>query len=89
MSNPNTKIIIGLSGGVDSSVAAYLLKQQGYLIEAVFMKNWESDDNDEYCTAETDAKDAKAVCEQLDIPLHIVSFAKEYWDHVFEYFLDE
>lgn len=85
----NEKIYLGLSGGVDSAVAAMLLKKQGYAVEAVFMQNWESDDNDEFCTAEQDAKDAKAVAEHLGIKLHLVNFAKRYWDQVFEHFLNE
>ncbi len=83
------KIIIGLSGGVDSSVSALLLQQQGYEVEALFMKNWEEDDTSEYCAAETDLADAQKVCEVLDIPLHTVNFSGEYWDRVFEYFLAE
>lgn len=85
----NEKIIVGLSGGVDSAVAAYLLKQQGYQVEAMFMKNWEEDDTEEYCSAAEDLTDAQQVCDQLDIPLHSVNFASEYWDRVFEYFLEE
>ena len=83
------KIIIGMSGGVDSSVAALLLKQQGYEVEALFMKNWEEDDTEEYCSASVDLADAQQVCDKLDIPLHSVNFATEYWDNVFEYFLEE
>ena len=83
------KIIIGLSGGVDSSVSALLLKQQGYEVEALFMKNWEEDDTQDYCSAAEDLADAQQVCDQLDIPLHSVNFATEYWDRVFEYFLEE
>ncbi len=83
------KIIIGLSGGVDSAVSAYLLQQQGYQVEALFMKNWEEDDTEDYCSAAVDLADARQVCEQLDIPLHSVNFASEYWDRVFSYFLAE
>ncbi|MBC8211475.1 MAG: tRNA 2-thiouridine(34) synthase MnmA [Gammaproteobacteria bacterium] len=83
------KIIIGISGGVDSAVAALLLKQQGYEVEALFMKNWEEDDTAEYCSATVDLADAQQVCDRLDIPLHSVNFATEYWDRVFEYFLEE
>src|SRR3990167_1999414 len=83
------KIIVGMSGGVDSSVAAYLLKQQGYQTEGLFMKNWEQDDANDYCPATQDLADAKAVCDQLNIPLHTVNFATQYWDRVFNYFLDE
>ncbi|MCD6045195.1 MAG: tRNA (5-methylaminomethyl-2-thiouridylate)-methyltransferase, partial [Gammaproteobacteria bacterium] len=82
-------VVIGLSGGVDSSVSAYLLKEQGYAVEAVFMKNWEEDDTDEYCSASVDVADAKAVCDTLNIPLHTVNFAAEYWDRVFDIFLRE
>ncbi len=82
-------VVIGLSGGVDSSVSAYLLKEQGYAVEAVFMKNWEEDDTDEHCSASTDVADAKAVCDTLNIPLHTVNFAAEYWDKVFDIFLRE
>lgn len=87
--NSHKKVIVGMSGGVDSSVSAYLLLQQGYQVEGLFMKNWEEDDTDEYCAAATDLADAEAVCEKLGIPLHTVNFAAEYWDHVFEYFLEE
>lgn len=90
MSNPaNTRVIVGMSGGVDSSVSAYLLQQQGYQVEGLFMKNWEEDDNEEYCTAAADLADAQAVCDKLGIELHTINFSAEYWDRVFEYFLDE
>ncbi len=78
-----------MSGGVDSSVSAYLLKQQGYQVEGLFMKNWEEDDDDEYCAAAEDLKDAQLVCDKLGIELHTINFAAEYWDNVFEYFLEE
>jgi tRNA-specific 2-thiouridylase len=78
-----------MSGGVDSSVAAYLLKEQGYTVEGLFMKNWEEDDSEEYCSAAVDLADAQQVCDRLGIPLHAVNFATEYWDRVFEYFLAE
>ncbi|MDE1514363.1 MAG: tRNA 2-thiouridine(34) synthase MnmA [Vibrio sp.] len=87
--NSQKKVIVGMSGGVDSSVSAYLLKQQGYQVEGLFMKNWEEDDNEEYCTAAEDLADAQAVCDKLNIPLHTINFAAEYWDNVFEYFLAE
>jgi tRNA-specific 2-thiouridylase len=87
--NQNTKVIVGLSGGVDSSVTALLLKQQGYQVEGLFMKNWEGDDTDDYCPAAADLKDVFSICEQLDIPLHIENFSKKYWDHVFAHFLAE
>ncbi|TRW49766.1 tRNA 2-thiouridine(34) synthase MnmA [Aliidiomarina halalkaliphila] len=83
------RVIVGMSGGVDSSVSAYLLIQQGFQVEGLFMKNWEEDDTDEYCAAATDLADAEAVCETLGIPLHTVNFAAEYWDNVFEHFLTE
>ncbi|QSX28643.1 tRNA 2-thiouridine(34) synthase MnmA [Shewanella cyperi] len=83
------KVIVGMSGGVDSSVSAYLLLQQGYQVEGLFMKNWEEDDTNEYCAAAEDLKDAQAVCDKLGIKLHTVNFAAEYWDNVFEYFLAE
>jgi tRNA-specific 2-thiouridylase len=88
-SNHSKKVIVGMSGGVDSSVSAYLLLQQGYQVEGLFMKNWEEDDNDEYCAAAEDLKDAQQVCDTLGIKLHKVNFAAEYWDNVFEYFLAE
>lgn len=78
-----------MSGGVDSSVAALLLIQQGYQVEGLFMKNWDEDDNTEYCTAKVDLADAQKVCNKLGIKLHTANFAAEYWDNVFEYFLDE
>jgi len=84
-----TKVIVGMSGGVDSSVSAYLLQQEGYQVEGLFMKNWEEDDTEEYCAAAQDLEDAKAVCEKLGIKLHTINFATEYWDNVFEYFLAE
>ncbi|WP_394176899.1 tRNA 2-thiouridine(34) synthase MnmA [Thalassotalea litorea] len=87
--NRDLKVIVGMSGGVDSSVSAYLLQQQGYQVEGLFMKNWEEDDDDEYCAAAEDLKDAQAVCEKLGIELHTINFAAEYWDNVFEYFLEE
>ena len=81
------KIILGLSGGVDSAVAALLLKQQGANVQALHMTNWEDDDG--YCTAATDLQDARRICEQIDIPLHRVNFTKQYRNRVFKYFLDE
>lgn len=82
-------IIVGMSGGVDSSVAAFLLKEAGHHVEAVFMKNWEGDDNDQYCPATIDMADAQAVCDRLHIELHCVNFADQYWERVFAYFLQE
>ncbi len=83
------KVITGMSGGVDSSVSAALLKQQGLSVEGMFMKNWEEDDSQEYCSADEDVKDAQAVCDRLNIKLHRRNFATEYWDHVFAEFLAE
>lgn len=82
-------VIVGLSGGVDSSVTALLLQQQGYQVEGLFMKNWEEDDNDRYCPIAQDLEDAETVCKQLKIPFHIANFSAEYWDKVFENFLTE
>ncbi len=84
-----TKVIVGMSGGVDSSVSALLLQQQGYEVEGLFMKNWDEDDGTEYCTARRDLADAQKVCDRLGITLHTANFAAEYWDNVFEYFLQE
>lgn len=78
-----------MSGGVDSSVAALLLIEQGYQVEGLFMKNWEEDDDADYCAAQQDLQDATAVCETLGIPLHSVNFSAEYWNRVFSHFLDE
>ncbi len=83
------KVIVGMSGGVDSSVSALLLLEQGYQVEGLFMKNWEEDDGTEYCTAMTDLADAQAVADQLGIHLHTANFAAEYWDNVFEHFISE
>lgn len=83
------RIVIGMSGGVDSSVAALLLKQQGYDVVGVFMKNWEEKDENGTCTAAEDWEDVQAVCDKIDIPYYSVNFAKEYYDRVFSYFLDE
>ncbi|MEB5970956.1 tRNA 2-thiouridine(34) synthase MnmA [Pantoea dispersa] len=87
--NSQKKVIVGMSGGVDSSVSAWLLQQQGYQVEGLFMKNWEEDDGEEYCTAADDLADAQAVCDKLGIKLHKINFAAEYWDNVFEHFLEE
>ena len=84
-----TKVIVGLSGGVDSSVAALLLLQQGYAVEGLFMKNWQGDDKDGYCAAANDLADAQKVCARLGIKLHTVNFSQTYWDNVFTTFLAE
>ena len=83
------RVIVGMSGGVDSSVSALLLLEQGYQVEGLFMKNWEEDDGTEYCTAMADLADAQAVCDKIGIKLHTANFAAEYWDNVFEHFLAE
>ncbi|QMU60913.1 MAG: tRNA 2-thiouridine(34) synthase MnmA [Gammaproteobacteria bacterium] len=83
------KIIVGMSGGVDSSVSAHLLQKQDLKVEGLFMKNWEEDDDEEYCSASVDLADAQNICDQIGIPLHTVNFSSEYWDRVFEYFLTE
>ena len=87
--NATKKVICGMSGGVDSSVSAFILQQQGYQVEGLFMKNWEEDDDTDYCTAAADLADAQAVCDKLGIKLHKINFAAEYWDNVFEHFLSE
>ena len=84
-----TRVIVGMSGGVDSSVSAVLLIEQGYQVEGLFMKNWEEDDGTDYCTAREDLADAQAVCDKIGIKLHTANFAVEYWDNVFEHFLEE
>ena len=88
-SNTNKTVIVGMSGGVDSSVSALLLIQQGFQVEGLFMKNWDEDDNTEYCTAKEDLADAQAVADKIGIKLHTANFAAEYWDNVFEHFLEE
>lgn len=87
--NAKKKVIIGMSGGVDSSVSAFILQQQGYQVEGLFMKNWEEDDDTDYCTAAADLADAQAVADRLGMKLHKINFAAEYWDNVFEHFLNE
>jgi tRNA-specific 2-thiouridylase len=86
--NSPQRVIVGMSGGVDSSVAALLLKQQGYAVSGLFMKNWE-DFPDGECPAIQDSQDVMAVCDQLGIEMDGINFAKEYWDRVFSYFLEE
>jgi len=83
------KIVVGMSGGVDSSVAALLLRQQGHEVIGVFMKNWEEQDENGVCTSETDWADVRGVCDRIGIPYYSVNFVKEYYDRVFSYFLDE
>ena len=84
-----TLVIVGMSGGVDSSVSALLLQQQGYKVEGLFMKNWDEDDGTDYCTAMDDLADAQKVSDKLGMKLHTANFASEYWDNVFEHFLEE
>jgi tRNA-specific 2-thiouridylase len=84
-----SRVVLGMSGGVDSSVAALLLKEQGYEVIGIFMKNWDDTDEFGHCTAEEDAEDVRRVCAQLDIPFYTVNFEKQYYDKVFAYFLDE
>lgn len=83
------RVILGMSGGVDSSVSGLLLKEAGYDVIALFMKNWSEKDEDGVCTATEDAEDARSVANQLGIPFYTINFEKEYWDRVFTYFLDE
>lgn len=85
----NKTVVIGLSGGVDSSVSAALLKEQGANVHGLFMKNWEEDDTATYCSAEADLNDVRSVCRTLDIPLHTMNFSEEYWERVFSLFLEE
>ncbi len=86
--NSPDRVVLGISGGVDSAVAAALLKDEGLDVHALFMRNWEEDD-DAYCTAAADLQDARRTCDELGIPLHTVSFAEEYRERVFRHFLDE
>ncbi|MCC5797468.1 MAG: tRNA 2-thiouridine(34) synthase MnmA [Methylophaga sp.] len=87
--SPKPKVVVGLSGGVDSSVASLLLKQQGYEVEGLFMKNWVDFADESECTIEDDRKDAQSVAAKVGIPFHEANFAMEYWDFVFKHFLDE
>lgn len=88
-SKANIRVVVGMSGGVDSSVTALLLKQQGYDTIGIFMKNWDEDNEWGQCTAESDAEDVRRVCEHIDIPYYKVNFEKEYFNKIFTYFLDE
>ena len=83
MKNSEKTVVVGMSGGVDSSVSAYLLKEQGFKVVGLFMQNWQSEPG-EVCTSEIDFEDASKVCDMLDIPLHKANFSDEYWDRVFE-----
>jgi tRNA-specific 2-thiouridylase len=83
------RVVLGMSGGVDSSVSALLLREQGYEVIGVFMKNWDDTDEFGHCTAEEDAEDVRRVCDQIGIPYYTVNFEKPYYDKVFAYFLDE
>lgn len=83
------KVIVAMSGGVDSSVSAYLLLQKGYQVEGMFMKNWEEDDTDNYCASTKDLNDVRVVCKKIGIYLHEVNFSEEYWNDVFKIFLYE
>jgi tRNA-specific 2-thiouridylase len=85
----STRVVVGMSGGVDSSVTALLLKQQGYDVVGIFMKNWDDTDEFGHCTAEEDSEDVRRVCEQIGIPYYTVNFERQYYDKVFTYFLDE
>jgi tRNA-specific 2-thiouridylase len=85
----DTRVVVGMSGGVDSSVAALLLKQQGYDVIGIFMKNWDDTDENGVCTATEDYDDVIRVCNQIGIPYYAVNFEKQYWDKVFTYFLEE
>ncbi len=87
--NSQTRVVVGMSGGVDSSVVALRLKQQGYDVIGVFMKNWDDTDENGVCTATEDYKDVAKVAAKIGIPYYSVNFEKEYWDRVFTYFLDE
>ncbi|CAM4133114.1 tRNA 2-thiouridine(34) synthase MnmA [Paenibacillus alkaliterrae] len=85
----STRVVVGMSGGVDSSVTALLLKQQGYDVIGIFMKNWDDTDEFGHCTAEEDSEDVRRVCDQIGIPYYTVNFERQYYDKVFTYFLDE
>lgn len=86
---PSRRVVVGLSGGVDSAVAALLLTRQGHRVQGLFMKNWEEDDNSEWCSAAADLGAAEAVCERLGIVLHRANFSHDFWEEVFTHFLEE
>ena len=88
MKKSNKKVVVGMSGGVDSSVSAYLLQQQGYKVIGLFMQNWQNEAG-EKCTSEVDFADASEVCDKLNIPLHKANFSDDYWDMVFKKFISE
>ena len=87
--NSKIRVVVGMSGGVDSSVSALLLKQQGFDVVGVFMKNWDDTDDSGVCTATEDYEDVKKVADEIGIPYYSINFEKDYWERVFEYFLDE
>ena len=88
MQNDKKTVVVAMSGGVDSSVSAYLLKKDGFNVVGLFMQNWQSEPG-EVCTSEIDFADASNVCDKLEIPLHKANFSNQYWDRVFEEFLNE
>lgn len=85
----DTRVVVGMSGGVDSSVTALLLKEQGYDVIGIFMKNWDDSNDSGFCSATEDYEDVERVAQQLGIPYYAVNFEKQYWDKVFTYFLEE
>ena len=89
MNKSDIRVVVGMSGGVDSSATALKLKREGYDVVGIFMKNWDDTDENGVCTATEDYKDVQAVANQIGIPYYSVNFEKEYWNKVFEYFLDE
>ena len=89
MTNTQKTVVVGMSGGVDSSVSAFLLKQQGYHVIGLFMKNWEETDENGQCMAAQDFEDVVRVCDQIGIPYYSVNFVKEYRENVFNQFLEE